>query len=55
MPAVITLIIAIFLMLISWTWHNLGNMENKINLNSFEMLFLLQKKGEKTTQVEFRI
>jgi len=28
MPAVITLIIAIFLILISWTWHNLGNIEN---------------------------
>ena len=27
MPVVITLIIAIFLILISWTWHNLGSIE----------------------------
>lgn len=25
MPVIVTLIIAIFLILISWTWHNLGN------------------------------
>lgn len=27
MPAVITLIIAMFLILMSWTWHNLGEIE----------------------------
>ncbi len=27
MPVIITLIIAIFLILISWTWHNLGNID----------------------------
>lgn len=32
-----------------------GNMENKMNLNSFEMFFSVAKKGEKTTQEEFCI
>lgn len=27
MPIVITLVIAIFLILVSWTWHNLGKIE----------------------------
>lgn len=27
MPVIITLVIAIFLILVSWTWHNLGKVE----------------------------
>ena len=41
MPAVITLIIAIFLILISWTWHNLGNIENKRKIFTIVGLLLV--------------
>ena len=27
MPIIITIMIAMFLILISWTWHNLGDIE----------------------------
>ena len=32
MPVIVTLIIAMFLILISWTWHNMGEVENKTKI-----------------------
>ena len=36
MPIIITIMIAMFLILISWTWHNLGDIEKikKIEKNT---------------------
>ena len=32
MPVIVTLIIAMFLILISWTWHNMGDVEQKTKI-----------------------
>lgn len=42
MPIIITVIIAIFLILIGWSWHNLGNLEKpkKICTMIVELIFI---------------
>jgi len=34
MPVIITLLIAMFLILISWTWHNMGDVEKKTKIST---------------------
>ena len=41
MPIIITLVIAIFLILLSWTWHNLGNIEKTKKVAIIIILLLL--------------
>ena len=41
MPIIITLVIAAFLILLSWTWHNLGNIEKSKKVAIIIILLLL--------------
>ena len=41
MPIIITIMIAMFLILISWTWHNLGDIEKIKKIITMIVLFVL--------------
>ncbi|MBP3801675.1 MAG: hypothetical protein J6I85_06625 [Clostridia bacterium] len=41
MPIIITLVISVFLILLSWTWHNLGNIEKSKKVAIIIVLLLL--------------
>ena len=41
MPIIITIMIAMFLILISWTWHNLGDIEKIQKIITMIVLFVL--------------
>lgn len=41
MPVIITLIIAIFLILVSWTWHNLGNIDKTKKVGTIIVLLII--------------
>lgn len=41
MPVIITIMIAMFLILISWTWHNLGNIENSKKIITITILLFI--------------
>ena len=41
MPVIITIMIAMFLILISWTWHNLGGIENIKKVVTIAICFLV--------------
>lgn len=41
MPVIITLVIAMFLILISWTWHNLGEITQSKKITTMIVLFVI--------------
>lgn len=41
MPVIITIVIAMFLILISWTWHNLGEISQNTKIGTICISFLI--------------
>ncbi|MBO4292962.1 MAG: hypothetical protein J5881_01025 [Clostridia bacterium] len=43
MPVIVTLVIAMFLILLSWTWHNMGEVESKTKIGTivFSLIVVL--------------
>ena len=41
MPVIVTLVIAMFLILISWTWHNMGDVENKTKISTIIVALII--------------
>ena len=41
MPVIITLLIAMFLILISWSWHNMGDVEKKTKISTITISLII--------------